>query len=110
MDLLGSVTASFPSGLRPPPTCPLLTFGATDREPSEAKLLLSYHWRLLLASLLPGKQRDNWELLFNSEVHGKSYSSFHGRVTARGPTLLVVRQSLPVFNSVDRFKLEHTLG
>ena len=54
-------------------------------------LLLAEHTRLMLASLLPAAQREEWRLLFNSDVHGKSYASFAGAVMEAGPTVLVVR-------------------
>lgn len=36
-------------------------------------------------------QGSSWELLFNSNLHGGSFSTFCGQVCNRGPTLLLIR-------------------
>ena len=41
--------------------------------------LLSTEARWLLSSGLPEKMRQTWQLLFNSNVHGQSFSTFMGR-------------------------------
>lgn len=60
---------------------------AASAEPS---LLLSTAARLTLASLLPTPQRREWHLLFNSDMHGKSFATFFGRTTCQGPSIVVV--------------------
>ena len=45
-----------------------------------------------LAEHLPQMEfRKEWCLLYNSEVHGKSFTRLCERITSQGPTLLVVR-------------------
>ncbi len=46
---------------------------------SPAGCLLSLEARWLLSSGLPDKMRQTWQLLFNSNVHGQSFSTFMGR-------------------------------
>jgi hypothetical protein len=63
------------------------------------QLLLPAAGRMALASLLPAAERVEWQLLFNSGAHGKSFATFCGRVFDRGSTVLVVRphQAHPTF-------------
>ena len=60
-------------------------------------LLLPEVTRLLLASALPDAQRQDWRLLFNSDMHGKSFASFVGRILDQGPTVLAVRSACSRF-------------
>jgi hypothetical protein len=97
LQLAATLTASFP-----PPSpgqndhrsdAHVATWPKIDQVPAgaESRLLLSAAARLVLASLLPTAQQEAWKLLFNSEVHGKSFATFVGRISSRGPTVLVVR-------------------
>ena len=36
-------------------------------------------------------QGDTWELLFNSNLHGASFSTWMGRVAGRGPTVVLIK-------------------
>lgn len=58
-------------------------------------VLLSAGARLALASLLPTPERRTWHLLFNSDLHGKSFATFYGNVTCKGPSIIVVRPLCP---------------
>eukprot|EP00891_Asterochloris_glomerata_P001842 jgi/Astpho2/1842/Aster-x1044 len=56
-------------------------------------LLLQPEWAWMLAAKLPAQQSAVWELLFNSDLNGKSFNTFLGRAMGRGPTLLLVRDA-----------------
>lgn len=64
---------------------------------AQQHVLLSAAARLAFASLLPTPERVTWHLLFNSDMHGKSFASFYGRITCQGPSLVVVRPSTRVY-------------
>lgn len=90
------LTALFPGEKDTRPVTPLIPRKAIVPEGC-TRLLLSKVERLILASLLSNEKRQEWRLLFNSDLHGKSFATFVGRIIDKGPTLLVVRPLLLLF-------------
>jgi len=58
--------------------------------PSDIKTSLSLLQILFLNSQLPHEMRHLWRPLFNTDVHGESFSKFTGCISNQGPTIIVV--------------------
>ena len=51
---------------------------------------LSTLQQIFLASALPHHLRALWRPLFNTDLHGESFSKFAGNIINQGPTLIVI--------------------
>jgi len=58
--------------------------------PSSIKTSLSLVQVLFLNSQLPHEMRHIWRPLFNTDVHGESFSKFTGCIINQGPSIVVV--------------------
>ena len=48
---------------------------------------------MLINQNLPVDLRDEWRPLFNSAVHGESFSRLIGHILDKGPTVIIVRDT-----------------
>lgn len=48
---------------------------------------------LFINNSLPHDLRSEWALLFSSQIHGQSFTSMLGKLTNKGPTLIIVEDS-----------------
>lgn len=48
------------------------------------------------ATGMPAPARQRWQLLFNSDLHGKSFSAMTTRMCGRGATLVLVRDAVKI--------------
>ncbi|KAK9919117.1 hypothetical protein WJX75_009510 [Coccomyxa subellipsoidea] len=69
----------------------LLFTSSVTHTPTLEDCLLTPDRMWLLASWLPAAQTEEWELLFNSRLHGSSFNTFMGKAAERGPTLTLIR-------------------
>jgi len=58
--------------------------------PRNSKTSLSMQQVLFLNSALPHEFRSIWRPLFNTEIHGESFSKLVGAIPNQGPTLVIV--------------------
>jgi len=58
--------------------------------PRDSKTSLSMQQVLFLNSALPHEFRSIWRPLFNTEIHGESFSKLVGAIPNQGPTLVIV--------------------
>lgn len=49
---------------------------------------------ILLNSALPPEYRQEWHFLFSTSIHGESFSKMLGCITNKGPTLIIVSDTL----------------
>jgi len=56
----------------------------------ESKTSLTIHQVIFLNINLPHEMRHLWRPLFNTDVHGESFSKFTGCITNQGPTIIVI--------------------
>jgi hypothetical protein len=89
VDIFSGLTLSFPAEARTQHFAQLIPQKSLLIE-GNAKLLLVDSARLIVASLLSSDKQQEWRLLFNSDLHGKSFATFTGRVVDKGPTVVVV--------------------
>lgn len=55
--------------------------------------LLDVPSMVLINHHLPASQQHRWRLLFSTQIHGESFSSFIHQITNQGPVVLVVRDT-----------------
>lgn len=48
---------------------------------------------ILINHHLPATQQHRWRLLFSTQIHGESFSSFIHQITNQGPVVIVVRDT-----------------
>ncbi|KAF5180599.1 Tld domain-containing protein [Thalictrum thalictroides] len=73
---------------RPGSQVPRLVFGNTD--PNFLILRREYAWHI--GGLLPQHELEEWNLLYHSSVHGLSFNTFLGNISAgEGPTVLIIK-------------------
>ncbi|CAJ0596204.1 unnamed protein product [Cylicocyclus nassatus] len=53
--------------------------------------MLSHSGTVILNMQLPSSRRNEWTLLFSSELHGSSFSQMSKRINEEGPCLVVVK-------------------
>ncbi|PIA59252.1 hypothetical protein AQUCO_00400263v1 [Aquilegia coerulea] len=84
---LGSLLMPHDLG-RPGYQVPRLVLGNTD--PNFIILRREYAWHI--GGLLPQLELEEWNLLYHSSVHGLSFNTFLGNISAgEGPTVLIIK-------------------
>lgn len=48
---------------------------------------------MFINNSLPHDLQSEWSLLFSTRIHGLSFTSMLGKITNRGPTLLIVEDT-----------------
>lgn len=66
---------------------------ATNTNWSKFKTILSLPSLILLSQNLSANFRKNWKLLFNSNVHGQSFSTLVKNIVDKGPCLVIVKDT-----------------
>ena len=77
-------------------TAPAIVPAVDVPKEQQKMLLLPEQMRAVLASLLVPVQRQQCRLLFNSDMHGKSFSTCIGKICDQGATFVVVRTRTPL--------------